>query len=186
MFKVCSTFDSTPEGNIGPVIDADAKANLEAHIERMRKTQKVVYAGSAPSDGFFVSPHIVELGQAGDLQAEIFGPILHVVHWKADALEAVVEAVRSSGYGLTLGIHSRIEAFADRLIDRLDVGNIYVNRNIIGAAVGMQPFGGSGLSGTGPKAGGPGYLCRFAMEAVVSVNTAATGGNSSLIAMGAD
>ena len=87
---------------------------------------------------------------------------------------------------MTLGIHSRIEAFADRLIDRLDVGNIYVNRNIIGAAVGMQPFGGSGLSGTGPKAGGPGYLCRFAMEAVVSVNTAATGGNASLIAMGAD
>lgn len=175
-----------PATDIGPVIDGDAKKMLVSHIEHMRLTQKIAHAGSAPSDGVFVAPHIVELTRASDLRTEVFGPILHVVRWKANELDAVVDAVRSSGYGLTLGIHSRIEAFADRLIERLQVGNIYVNRNIIGAAVGMQPFGGAGLSGTGPKAGGPRYLDRFAMEEVVSVNTAATGGNASLIAMGAD
>jgi RHH-type proline utilization regulon transcriptional repressor/proline dehydrogenase/delta 1-pyrroline-5-carboxylate dehydrogenase len=108
------------------------------------------------------------------------------VRWKAAELDALIEAIAATGYGLTLGVHSRIDETARRVVDRLPVGNVYVNRNIIGAVVGTQPFGGSGLSGTGPKAGGPDYLRRFALEQVVSVNTAAVGGNASLIAMGDD
>jgi RHH-type transcriptional regulator, proline utilization regulon repressor / proline dehydrogenase / delta 1-pyrroline-5-carboxylate dehydrogenase len=114
----------------------------------------------------------------------VFGPVLHVVRWKARDLDKVLDQIASTGYGLTFGLHTRIEATVAKVVDRLDVGNIYVNRNTIGAVVGTQPFGGSGLSGTGPKAGGPSYLGRFALEQVVSVNTAAAGGNASLIAIG--
>lgn len=174
---------SDPATDIGPVIDAEAKAMLEAHIEDMRETQKIHYAGEAPRAGIFVAPHIVELKRSEDLNKEVFGPILHVVRWKAEELESVIDAIDTSGYGLTLGIHSRIDATIDRITKRLSVGNIYVNRNTIGAVVGTQPFGGSGLSGTGPKAGGPTYLQRFAIEQVISTNTAAAGGNASLIAM---
>jgi RHH-type proline utilization regulon transcriptional repressor/proline dehydrogenase/delta 1-pyrroline-5-carboxylate dehydrogenase len=110
--------------------------------------------------------------------------VLHVVRWKARDLDKVLDQIASTGYGLTFGLHTRIEATVTKVIDRLDIGNVYVNRNTIGAVVGTQPFGGSGLSGTGPKAGGPAYLARFALEQVVSVNTAAAGGNASLIAMG--
>ena len=111
-----------------------------------------------------------------------FGPVLHVVRWRADALDRLLDDIAATGYGLTLGIQSRIDATIRRIVERLPTGNIYVNRNIIGAVVGTQPFGGSGLSGTGPKAGGPGYLRRFALEQVVSVNTTAVGGNASLLA----
>ena len=118
------------------------------------------------------------------LKEEVFGPILHVVRYKAGDLDRVIDGIGATGYGLTLGVHSRIDATVRRIADRLPVGNVYVNRNMIGAVVGSQPFGGSGLSGTGPKAGGPHYLARFALEQVVSVNTAAAGGNASLVAMG--
>src|SRR5690606_30616716 len=128
-------------------------------------------------------PCVIELDDAGLLTEEVFGPILHVVRYEADELDAVVERIAATGYALTLGIHTRIEATARRIAERLPAGNVYVNRNIIGAVVGTQPFGGSGLSGTGPKAGGPGYLPRFALEQVVATNTAAAGGNASLVAI---
>jgi RHH-type transcriptional regulator, proline utilization regulon repressor / proline dehydrogenase / delta 1-pyrroline-5-carboxylate dehydrogenase len=175
-----------PATDIGPVIDSEAKAMLDVHIEDMRRTQKIRYAGEAPEGGTFVAPHIVELGAAEDLDKEVFGPILHVVRWKSQDMDSVLDAIEASGYGLTLGIHSRIDTTIDRIATRLGVGNIYVNRNMIGAVVGTQPFGGAGLSGTGPKAGGPTYLQRFAIEQVISTNTAAAGGNASLIAMGDD
>ena len=142
--------------------------------------------GAAPAAGNFVAPHIIALDSPARLDREVFGPILHVVRWKAGELDALIDAIAATGYGLTLGIHSRIDDTVGHVIDRLPVGNVYVNRNIIGAVVGTQPFGGSGLSGTGPKAGGPDYLRRFALEQVVSINTAAAGGNASLIAMDDD
>ena len=132
--------------------------------------------------GIYVAPTIIELDRARDLDREVFGPVLHVVRWRADELDPLLEDIAASGYGLTLGIHSRIELTVARIIARLAVGNVYVNRNMIGAVVGTQPFGGSGLSGTGPKAGGPNYLPRFALEQTVAVNTAAIGGNASLLA----
>ena len=131
--------------------------------------------------GNFVAPHIFELTGADDLTEEVFGPILHVVRYRADRLERVLRAIEASGYGLTLGIHSRIDATVERVVERLAVGNVYVNRNMIGAVVGVQPFGGHGLSGTGPKAGGPHYLLRFATEQTVTINTAAAGGNAALM-----
>ena len=169
---------------VGPVIDTDAKHRLEAHIASARRTARLHFAGTAPAEGVFVAPHIFELNQPADLTEEVFGPVLHVVRWKASGLEALLDAIDASGYGLTLGVHSRIDTTIDRIVDRLDVGNCYVNRNMIGAVVGTQPFGGSGLSGTGPKAGGPDYLRRFALEQTITVNTAAAGGNASLIASG--
>jgi RHH-type proline utilization regulon transcriptional repressor/proline dehydrogenase/delta 1-pyrroline-5-carboxylate dehydrogenase len=137
--------------------------------------------GRALPEGLFVPPAIVELNSARELTEEVFGPILHVVRWRSGDLDRLTADIAGSGYGLTLGIHSRIDATVRRIIARLDNGNIYVNRSMIGAVVGTQPFGGSGLSGTGPKAGGPNYLHRFALEQVVSVNTAAAGGNAALL-----
>jgi RHH-type proline utilization regulon transcriptional repressor/proline dehydrogenase/delta 1-pyrroline-5-carboxylate dehydrogenase len=170
-----------PATHLGPVIDAEAQGRLLAHIEKMKASAKTHYAGVAPEGGFFVAPHIFEIGQIGDLAAEIFGPVLHVVRYAARDLDAVVDAIEATGYGLTLGVHTRIDATAQRIADRLAVGNVYVNRNMIGAVVGVQPFGGSGLSGTGPKAGGPDYLRRFGVEQTVSTNTAAAGGNAALL-----
>jgi RHH-type proline utilization regulon transcriptional repressor/proline dehydrogenase/delta 1-pyrroline-5-carboxylate dehydrogenase len=129
-----------------------------------------------------VPPTVVQLDRVRDLTQEVFGPILHVVRWRADALDALLEDIAGNGYGLTLGIHSRIDATVDHIAARLGNGNVYVNRNMIGAVVGTQPFGGIGLSGTGPKAGGPNYLRRFTTEQVVTINTAAAGGNASLLA----
>ncbi|PYE87094.1 bifunctional proline dehydrogenase/L-glutamate gamma-semialdehyde dehydrogenase PutA [Phyllobacterium leguminum] len=173
-----------PSTDIGPIIDEAQRTMLAEHITEMKKTQKVSFAGTAPKEGIFFAPHIVELDRPEALTREVFGPILHVVRWKASELDKVLDSIAATGYGLTFGLHTRIEATVAKAVDRLDVGNIYVNRNMIGAVVGTQPFGGSGLSGTGPKAGGPTYLTRFALEQVVSVNTAAAGGNASLIAMG--
>ena len=166
--------------HVGPVIDAEAKQRLDAHIARMKQSAQVHFAGIAP-DGNYVAPHIFELSDAGELTEEVFGPILHVVRYRADGIEAVLRAIERCGYGLTLGIHSRIDDTIEDVIDRLQVGNIYVNRNMIGAVVGVQPFGGHGLSGTGPKAGGPHYLARFATEQTVTINTAAAGGNAALL-----
>jgi RHH-type proline utilization regulon transcriptional repressor/proline dehydrogenase/delta 1-pyrroline-5-carboxylate dehydrogenase len=165
---------------VGPVIDAEAKQRLDAHVVRMKREAKVHFAGVAPA-GNYVAPHIFELTSADQLTEEVFGPILHVVRYRADAIDTVLRAIARSGYGLTLGIHSRIDDTVDDVIERLAVGNIYVNRNMIGAVVGVQPFGGHGLSGTGPKAGGPHYLARFATEQTVTINTAAAGGNAALL-----
>jgi RHH-type proline utilization regulon transcriptional repressor/proline dehydrogenase/delta 1-pyrroline-5-carboxylate dehydrogenase len=159
-----------PATHIGPVIDIEAKQRLEAHIARMKQEARVHFAGMAP-EGNYVAPHIFELSRAEDLGEEIFGPILHVVRYRADHFERVLQSIERSGYGLTLGIHSRIDDTVEAVIERLQVGNIYVNRNMIGAVVGVQPFGGHGLSGTGPKAGGPDYLLSFSEARAVSENT---------------
>ena len=127
-------------------------------------------------------PTVIELDRARDLKEEVFGPVLHVVRWRADELDALLDDIAGNGTALTLGIHSRIDATVERIVGRLANGNVYVNRNMIGAVVGTQPFGGTDLSGTGPKAGGPNYLRRFAAEQTVTVNTAAAGGNASLLA----
>jgi RHH-type proline utilization regulon transcriptional repressor/proline dehydrogenase/delta 1-pyrroline-5-carboxylate dehydrogenase len=168
---------------VGPVIDDEAKQRLETHIARMKKEARVHFAGKAPA-GNYVAPHIFELSDADRLTEEVFGPILHVVRYPADRLDRVLRSIERTGYGLTLGIHSRIDDSVETVIDRLSVGNVYVNRNMIGAVVGVQPFGGHGLSGTGPKAGGPHYLPRFATEQTVTVNTAAAGGNAALMSDG--
>jgi RHH-type proline utilization regulon transcriptional repressor/proline dehydrogenase/delta 1-pyrroline-5-carboxylate dehydrogenase len=169
--------------HVGPVIDAEAKDKLDqwiaAHADRV-----IFRHAGAPSSGTYVAPTIIALDRARDLTEEVFGPVLHVVRWRADELDRLLDDIGSTGYGLTLGIHSRIDATAEHIVARLANGNVYVNRNMIGAVVGTQPFGGAGLSGTGPKAGGPNYLRRFATEQVVTVNTAAAGGNASLLAAG--
>jgi RHH-type transcriptional regulator, proline utilization regulon repressor / proline dehydrogenase / delta 1-pyrroline-5-carboxylate dehydrogenase len=166
--------------HIGPVIDSEAKQRLETHIARMKNEARIHFAGTSPV-GNYVAPHIFELSSADQLTEEVFGPVLHVMRYGADRLDRVLQSIERSGYGLTLGIHSRIDDTIEAVIDRLSVGNVYVNRNMIGAVVGVQPFGGHGLSGTGPKAGGPHYLARFATEQTVTVNTAAAGGNAALM-----
>jgi RHH-type proline utilization regulon transcriptional repressor/proline dehydrogenase/delta 1-pyrroline-5-carboxylate dehydrogenase len=170
---------------IGPVIDRDAKERLEAHIAAMKRSARVHLAGGEVHEGgTYVAPHVFELKGPEALGEEVFGPVLHVARYRAGHLDRVLAAIEGSGYGLTLGVHSRIDTTVEHVIERLAVGNVYVNRNMIGAVVGVQPFGGHGLSGTGPKAGGPHYLLRFATEQTVTVNTAAAGGNANLIAMG--
>jgi RHH-type proline utilization regulon transcriptional repressor/proline dehydrogenase/delta 1-pyrroline-5-carboxylate dehydrogenase len=124
---------------------------------------------------------MIALDRASDLQEEVFGPVLHVVRWSADGLDMLLDEIAGNGTGLTLGIHSRIDSVADKIVARLMHGNVYINRSMIGAVVGTQPFGGAALSGTGPKAGGPNYLRRFATEQTVTVNTAAAGGNATLL-----
>ncbi len=169
---------------VGPVIDGAAEANLNAHIALMRSSAIVHFAGEiprVPPGGFYIAPHIVELARVNDLEREIFGPILHVVRYKAAELDGLLNSIEASGFGLTIGVHSRIDATIDHILGRRLAGNCYVNRNMIGAVVGTQPFGGFNLSGTGPKAGGPHYLNRFCLEQTVSINTAAVGGNASLI-----
>jgi RHH-type proline utilization regulon transcriptional repressor/proline dehydrogenase/delta 1-pyrroline-5-carboxylate dehydrogenase len=169
-----------PAVQIGPVIDADAKQRLDAHIARMKREARVHFAGTAPS-GNYVAPHVFELSDADQLTQEIFGPVLHVVRYLAEHLDRALRSIERSGYGLTLGIHSRIDDIVEAVADRLSTGNVYVNRNMIGAVVGVQPFGGHGLSGTGPKAGGPHYLARFATEQTITINTSAAGGNAALM-----
>jgi RHH-type proline utilization regulon transcriptional repressor/proline dehydrogenase/delta 1-pyrroline-5-carboxylate dehydrogenase len=175
-----------PATHIGPVIDADAKRALDRWIAGMKAQGRLRFRArsdsDAPAGGTYVAPTIIELDRARDLTQEVFGPVLHVVRYRADALDDLLADIAATGYGLTLGIQSRIDATVKHIVGRLPVGNVYVNRSIIGAVVGTQPFGGAGLSGTGPKAGGPHYLARFAREQTVSVNTAAVGGNASLLA----
>lgn len=173
--------------DVGPVIDADALKILEDHAARMAKEARLIKqanAGEETAHGTFFAPRAWELTSLDQLHKEIFGPALHVVRWKADQLDAVIDQINATGYGLTLGVHSRIDETIDRIAARVKVGNVYVNRNQIGAVVGVQPFGGQGLSGTGPKAGGPHYLPRFATEKTVTVNTTAAGGNASLLTLG--
>jgi RHH-type proline utilization regulon transcriptional repressor/proline dehydrogenase/delta 1-pyrroline-5-carboxylate dehydrogenase len=172
--------------DVGPAIDAEARKGLEKHISWLRNTARPIYDSGLPKNlpkGDFVAPVAFGIESIGVLQREIFGPVLHVVRYEADKLDAVVDAVNATGYGLTLGIHSRLDDTVERVVARARVGNIYVNRSMIGAVVGVQPFGGEGLSGTGPKAGGPYYLPRFAVERALSVNTTAAGGNASLVSL---
>jgi RHH-type proline utilization regulon transcriptional repressor/proline dehydrogenase/delta 1-pyrroline-5-carboxylate dehydrogenase len=167
------------------VIDADARAALEAYVEAAASHGWVRHRVALPpacAHGSFVAPTLLVLDRLDRLTREIFGPVLHVVTYRAGAIDALVDAINRLGYGLTLGVHSRIDATIERIVQRARVGNLYVNRNMIGAVVGVQPFGGEGLSGTGPKAGGPHYLFRFAVERTLTVNTAAAGGNAALLA----
>jgi RHH-type proline utilization regulon transcriptional repressor/proline dehydrogenase/delta 1-pyrroline-5-carboxylate dehydrogenase len=173
--------------DVGPVIDAEAKASLDEHVGAMRASGRKVWQRELPPEcagGTFVAPAIIEVSSIADLQKENFGPILHVARFQAGELEQVIEAINATGYGLTLGLHSRIDATRRLVESRARAGNFYVNRNQIGAVVGSQPFGGEGLSGTGPKAGGPNYVVRFATERVTTIDTTAAGGNASLLAGG--
>jgi RHH-type proline utilization regulon transcriptional repressor/proline dehydrogenase/delta 1-pyrroline-5-carboxylate dehydrogenase len=172
--------------DVGPVIDEPSRAALQAHAEKMKKLARWQHAcrlGAEHEAGVFFAPMVVEIDTMSHLTGEVFGPIVHMVRYAADRLDAVIEVINATGYGLTLGVHTRIDTTARYIAARVRAGNVYVNRNMIGAVVGVQPFGGLGLSGTGPKAGGPHYLHRFATEQTVTVNTAAVGGNASLLAL---
>lgn len=141
---------------------------------------------SDTAGGTFFAPTLIEIKTVDTLEKEVFGPVLHVLRFRSKDLEATIDAVNATGYGLTMGLHSRIDSRARRLVERSGAGNIYINRNMIGAVVGVQPFGGRGLSGTGPKAGGPHYLPRFGSEYTVSNNISAVGGNASLLSLESD
>lgn len=168
--------------DVGPVIDEAARDKLMAYRDSVKS--QWVHTVTAPTTGLFVPPTLIRLSRIEDLKQEWFGPILHVVTWKAGELEDVVSRINASGYGLTMGLHSRVAETADRVKAMARVGNLYVNRSMIGAVVGSQPFGGEGLSGTGPKAGGAHYLLRYAGERTVSVDTTSAGGNASLLSLG--
>ncbi len=173
--------------DVGPVIDNDALQILVDHAARMDKEAKKigeVPLNEATANGTFFGPRAYEIPSLDVLTREVFGPVLHVIRWKGSELDKVVEQINGTGFGLTLGIHSRIDDTIDYIQSRARVGNCYVNRNQIGAVVGVQPFGGEGLSGTGPKAGGPHYLLRFAGERTLTINTTAAGGNASLLTIG--
>ncbi|HEX7914198.1 bifunctional proline dehydrogenase/L-glutamate gamma-semialdehyde dehydrogenase PutA, partial [Rudaea sp.] len=173
--------------DVGPVIDEPSRKNLADHAARMDKEAtliKQVKLGDETANGTFLAPRAYELKSLSQLTKEVFGPILHVIRWKSDELDQVIDAINATGFGLTLGIHSRIDSTIAHIAQRAKVGNCYVNRNQIGAVVGVQPFGGEGLSGTGPKAGGPHYLTRFVTERTLTINTTAAGGNASLLTLG--
>ena len=173
--------------HVGPVIDAEAKRKLDRWIAGKECAGALRFRSEldpALDAGTYVGPTVIELDRARDLKEEVFGPVLHVVRWRSGELDVLLDDIAGNGTALTLGIHSRIDGTADRIAARLASGNIYVNRSMIGAVVGTQPFGGTRLSGTGPKAGGPNYLRRFASEQTITVNTAAAGGNASLLAQG--
>jgi RHH-type proline utilization regulon transcriptional repressor/proline dehydrogenase/delta 1-pyrroline-5-carboxylate dehydrogenase len=172
--------------DIGPLIDDDALRRLELHRARMEREGRLLFACHLPvgtEEGFFFAPRLVEIDRPDRLEGEVFGPVLHVVRYPASGLAQVLGWISASGYGLTLGIHSRIDATIRSIVAQAKVGNIYVNRAMIGAVVGTQPFGGEGLSGTGPKSGGPRTLHRFATERAISINSVAAGGNASLLSL---
>lgn len=172
--------------DVGPVIDAAALAALEGYAAKMEHAGRLIFRcelGDECGGGFFFAPRAYRVDGMEELQKEIFGPVLHVATWRAGRLDQVVDAINASGHGLTLGVHSRINAVAEQVAARAKVGNLYINRNQIGAVVGAQPFGGEGLSGTGPKAGGPNYLRAFAVERSLCINTTAQGGNAGLMSL---
>lgn len=172
--------------DVGPAIDTAAEKALKAHIENMQQTGKLIFKVPVPPQfdrGSYVTPCAFEIDSIKVLEREVFGPILHVVRYQAADLDQVINDINNTKYGLTLGIHSRVAETINYIQQRIRVGNCYVNRNIVGAVVGVQPFGGEGLSGTGPKAGGPSYLYRLTTERTLSINTTAAGGNASLICL---
>jgi RHH-type transcriptional regulator, proline utilization regulon repressor / proline dehydrogenase / delta 1-pyrroline-5-carboxylate dehydrogenase len=172
--------------DIGPVIDRDALETLEAHAARMEREQRVIARCRLPDGlppGTYFPPVAVRLESINQLEGEVFGPVLHVVRYGARDLDRVIGEINATGYALTLGVHSRIDARAREIFGKVRAGNVYVNRNMVGAVVGVQPFGGTGLSGTGPKAGGPDYLHRFMTERTLTINTSAVGGNASLLSL---
>ena len=172
--------------DIGPVIDANQQALLEAHIDRLQGIGREIARVPMPNDlptGYWFAPAAFEIDSIEQLDGEVFGPILHVVRYSSKQLDQVIDSINATGFGLTMGVHSRIERSQKYIADRIRVGNAYINRNMTGAVVGVQPFGGEGLSGTGPKAGGPHYLPRFAVERTRTINTAAVGGNASLMVL---
>ncbi|GHB27980.1 bifunctional proline dehydrogenase/L-glutamate gamma-semialdehyde dehydrogenase PutA [Salinicola rhizosphaerae] len=174
--------------DVGPVIDEEARQGLLAHVEKMKAEDRLLAASeldpAQTEHGTFVAPMAFAIDGIDTLDEEQFGPLLHIARYRSDQLDAVIDTINARGYGLTFGVHSRNESFTRHVASRIRVGNVYVNRDIIGAVVGVQPFGGQGFSGTGPKAGGPHYLLRFATEKTRTINTAALGGNASLLAMG--
>jgi RHH-type transcriptional regulator, proline utilization regulon repressor / proline dehydrogenase / delta 1-pyrroline-5-carboxylate dehydrogenase len=178
---------SNLETDVGPVISARAAEDLMRHVDRMRQEARIVKVcklGEPHAQGSFFAPHLIELNSAAQLTREEFGPVLHVVRYRSADIQEVLRAIRASQFGLTLGVQTRLESFWRQVFAETSIGNTYVNRNMIGAVVGVQPFGGTGLSGTGPKAGGPHYLTRFANERTLTVNTTATGGNAALLNLG--
>ncbi len=175
------------ETDIGPVIDTEAQARIEGHVTAITAKARFVHRVQTPIDlprGHYVAPVAVEIESISELTAEVFGPVLHILRFKAAELDQLVDAINATGFALTLGVHTRIDSTIQRIRAKARAGNVYVNRNMIGAVVGVQPFGGNGLSGTGPKAGGPYYLHRFATEQTITINTAAVGGNASLLTLG--
>jgi RHH-type proline utilization regulon transcriptional repressor/proline dehydrogenase/delta 1-pyrroline-5-carboxylate dehydrogenase len=173
--------------DVGPVISVAAQEGLNRHVERMRREALILKAcrlDDSHAHGSFVAPHLIELKRAEQLTREEFGPLLHVVRYRSADVGKVLAAIRATNYGLTLGVQTRLESFWRQVYEGTFIGNTYVNRNMIGAVVGVQPFGGSGLSGTGPKAGGPHYVTRFASERTLTVNITATGGNAALLNLG--
>ena len=174
------------ETDVGPVIDGIAKTNLEQHITDIQQAGRLIARAPMPDytmGGTFVAPTAIEIDSISQLVKENFGPILHVIRYSTDNIEEVIESINNTGFGLTFGIHSRNETFAYDVASKIDVGNVYINRNQIGAIVGVQPFGGRGMSGTGPKAGGPHYLTRFITEKTRSDNITAVGGNATLLSL---
>jgi RHH-type proline utilization regulon transcriptional repressor/proline dehydrogenase/delta 1-pyrroline-5-carboxylate dehydrogenase len=169
--------------DLGPVIDAEAFDGIGRHLQRLHAEAKPLLPAAEPATTLpnLIPPQMFEVGAIADVKAEIFGPVLQVVRWGGDPTD-VIRQINALGYGLTLGIQTRIDSRAQALATAARVGNVYVNRNMIGAVVGVQPFGGEGLSGTGPKAGGPNYLQRFCAEQTLTINTTAAGGNVALFA----
>lgn len=177
---------SDPATDIGPIIDEEARDGLASHVERMRTQAKILAEGTVPEgleNGCYFAPVMIEISSIRQLEREVFGPVLHVLRYKGSGLEDLMADLAATGYGLTFGVHSRLERRWDALYRQSLAGNMYVNRNMVGAVVGVQPFGGRGLSGTGPKAGGPHYVPRFGSERVRTINTTAIGGNTELFRM---
>ncbi|HCS22679.1 MAG TPA: bifunctional proline dehydrogenase/L-glutamate gamma-semialdehyde dehydrogenase, partial [Rhodospirillaceae bacterium] len=172
--------------DIGPVIDKAALEMLDVHATRMAGVGKKVAAVTLPAHapkGYFFAPCAFEIPDMSSLKREVFGPVLHIIRFKGEDIESVIQQINASGYGLTFGVHTRIDYTMEVLCRRVRAGNCYVNRSMIGAVVGVQPFGGQGISGTGPKAGGPHYLPRFATERTITINTTASGGNTTLVSL---
>jgi RHH-type transcriptional regulator, proline utilization regulon repressor / proline dehydrogenase / delta 1-pyrroline-5-carboxylate dehydrogenase len=170
-----------PATDIGPVIDQASYDKLMAYRDSVKS--RIVHSIAVPAKGLFVPPTVIRLDDIGQLNTEWFGPLVHVATWKAGALHETVERINAKGFGLTMGLHSRIARSSEAVEGLARVGNLYVNRSMIGAVVGSQPFGGEGLSGTGPKAGGPHYLYRFCAERTTSTDTTSAGGNASLLSL---
>lgn len=167
--------------DIGPLIDVEAKNKILKHLDRFK--EKILFNSELDKnlEGFFIQPTIIEINDLKEIDEEVFGPILHIVRYSSDKIDNLVDEINNLNYGLTLGIHSRIDSTINFISNNVNVGNIYINRNITGAVVGSQPFGGRGLSGTGPKAGGPNYLLNLLNEKTLSNDITASGGNTSLL-----